>query len=111
LQCHSARANVRLVLSHSFFVRLLQRAIVNEAPLILADEPTGTLDTQTGGEIMEVFLSLNANGQTIFMVTHNAENARLAHRMVNMTDGRLNCGGRSPGRRSLKPEMRWRCRG
>ena len=67
----------------------IARAIVNQAPLILADEPTGTLDTQTGGEIMEVFLSLNANGQTIFMVTHNPENARLAHRTVNMRDGCL----------------------
>lgn len=67
----------------------IARAIVNQAPLILADEPTGTLDTQTGGEIMEVFLSLNASGQTIFMVTHNPENARLAHRTVNMRDGRL----------------------
>jgi putative ABC transport system ATP-binding protein len=67
----------------------IARAIVNQAPLILADEPTGTLDTQTGGEIMEVFLSLNARGQTVFMVTHNPENARLAHRTVNMRDGRL----------------------
>jgi putative ABC transport system ATP-binding protein len=67
----------------------IARAIVNQAPLILADEPTGTLDTQTGAEIMEVFLSLNARGQTIFMVTHNPENARLAHRTVHMRDGRL----------------------
>jgi putative ABC transport system ATP-binding protein len=80
----------------------IARAIVNQAPLILADEPTGTLDTQTGGEIMEVFLSLNARGQTIFMVTHNPENARLAHRTVNMRDGRLIWPGSSPGRRSLK---------
>jgi ABC-type lipoprotein export system ATPase subunit len=81
---------------------------VNQAPLILADEPTGTLDTQTGGEIMEVLLSLNARGQTIFMVTHNPENARLAHRTVNMRDGRLICPGSSPARRSLKPETGWR---
>ncbi|HWO00638.1 MAG TPA: ABC transporter ATP-binding protein [Blastocatellia bacterium] len=67
----------------------IARAIVNQAPLILADEPTGTLDTHTGREIMEVFLSLNAAGQTIFMVTHNPENARLAHRTVNLRDGRL----------------------
>ena len=67
----------------------IARAIVNEAPLILADEPTGTLDTQTGGEIMEVFLGLNGRGQTIFMVTHNPENARLAHRTFHMRDWRL----------------------
>lgn len=67
----------------------IARAIVNEPPLILADEPTGTLDTKTGSEIMEVFLSLNAQGQTIFMVTHNPENARLAHRIIQLRDGRV----------------------
>jgi putative ABC transport system ATP-binding protein len=67
----------------------ISRAIVNEPPLILADEPTGTLDTHTGQEIMEVFLSLNAQGQTIFMVTHNPENAALAHRTINIRDGRI----------------------
>ena len=67
----------------------IARAIVNQAPLILADEPTGTLDTQTGSEIMEVFLGLNRGGQTVFMVTHNPENAKLADRTVYMRDGRL----------------------
>ncbi|HEU4597551.1 MAG TPA: ABC transporter ATP-binding protein [Pyrinomonadaceae bacterium] len=66
----------------------IARAVVNEPPFILADEPTGTLDTKTGGEIMEVFLDLNAHGQTIFMVTHNPENAALAHRTLNIRDGR-----------------------
>ena len=67
----------------------IARALVNEPPLILADEPTGTLDTKTGVEIMEVFQELNAQGQTIFMVTHNPENAALAHRIVNIRDGRM----------------------
>ena len=67
----------------------IARAIVNEPPLILADEPTGTLDTHTGQEIMEVFLGLNAQGQTIFMVTHNPENADLAHRTIRIRDGRI----------------------
>ena len=67
----------------------IARALVNEPPLILADEPTGALDTKTGREVMEVFLSLNAQGQTIFMVTHNPENARLAHRIISIRDGRL----------------------
>lgn len=67
----------------------IARALVNEPPLILADEPTGTLDTKTGSEIMEVFHQLNAEGQTIFMVTHNPENAARAHRSLNMRDGRL----------------------
>jgi putative ABC transport system ATP-binding protein len=65
------------------------RAIVNEPPLLLADEPTGALDTRTGREIIEVFLQLNANGQTIFMVTHNPENAARAHRTINIVDGRV----------------------
>ena len=65
------------------------RAIVNDPPLILADEPTGTLDTTTGNEIMDVFLKLNAQGQTIFMVTHNPDNAALAHRVINIKDASL----------------------
>jgi len=67
----------------------IARAMVNEPPLILADEPTGSLDTRTGREIMEVFLNLNAQGQTIFMVTHNPDNAALAHRTLHIVDGRL----------------------
>jgi putative ABC transport system ATP-binding protein len=67
----------------------IARALVNESPLLLADEPTGALDTKTGSEIMELFLKLNDQGQTIFMVTHNPENARLAHRIIHIKDGRL----------------------
>jgi putative ABC transport system ATP-binding protein len=67
----------------------IARAIVNEPPLILADEPTGNLDTHTGREIMEVFLNLNRQRQTIFMVTHNPENAALAHRTIKIIDGRI----------------------
>lgn len=67
----------------------IARAIVNDPPLLLADEPTGTLDTRTGDEIMRVFLELNARGQTIFMVTHNPANAALAHRVLHIRDGRL----------------------
>ena len=67
----------------------IARALVNEPPLVLADEPTGTLDSRTGAEIMEVFRHLNEQGQTIFMVTHNAENAALAHRTIHIKDGRI----------------------
>jgi putative ABC transport system ATP-binding protein len=67
----------------------IARAIVNEPPLILADEPTGSLDTKTGREMMEVFLELNAAGQTVFMVTHNPENSALAHRIIEIVDGRI----------------------
>lgn len=67
----------------------IARALINAPPLLLADEPTGTLDTKTGREVMQVFIDLNAQGQTVFMVTHNPENAELAHRVINIRDGRL----------------------
>ena len=67
----------------------IARALVNSPPLVLADEPTGALDSRTGREIMEVFLNLNAQGQTIFLVSHNPENAALAHRIINIADGRV----------------------
>jgi putative ABC transport system ATP-binding protein len=67
----------------------IARAIINDPPLLLADEPTGTLDSKTGNEIMRVFLELNTHGQTIFMVTHNPANAELAHRILHIRDGML----------------------
>jgi putative ABC transport system ATP-binding protein len=67
----------------------IARALVNDPPLLLADEPTGTLDSRTGDEIMKVFQSLNVHGQTIFMVTHNRDNAALAHRVLQIRDGAL----------------------
>jgi putative ABC transport system ATP-binding protein len=67
----------------------IARAIINDPPLLLADEPTGTLDSKTGDEIMRVFLDLNSHGQTIFMVTHNPANAELAHRTLHIRDGLL----------------------
>ena len=80
----------------------IARAIVNEPPLILADEPTGTLDTKTGDEIMAVFLKLNEQGQTIFMVTHNAENAALAHRIIHIRDGALAGACTAAGQRPVR---------
>lgn len=86
----------------------IARAIVNEPPLLLADEPTGTLDTRTGDEVMEVFLALNARGQTVFMVTHNPENAALAGRVLHIRDGRsltegpAVAAGRFPAREGLR---------
>ena len=79
----------------------IARALVNEPPLLLADEPTGTLDSKTGSEIMEVFIELNRRGQTIFMVTHNQENAALTDRVLQIRDGSLVvcCGAHETGRR------------
>ena len=67
----------------------IARALVNAPPLILADEPTGSLDTATSQEIMELFKTLNQEGQTIVMVTHNSENRPYFDRTVTLRDGEL----------------------
>lgn len=67
----------------------IARAIVNQPPILLADEPTGALDSKTGDEIMDLFKALHREGQTIIMVTHNRENALHAQRTVEIRDGRL----------------------
>lgn len=67
----------------------IARALVNAPPILLADEPTGALDGQTGREIMALFQSLNAEGLTILMVTHNPENAACARRVLRIRDGAL----------------------
>ena len=67
----------------------IARAIVNRPPLLLADEPTGCLDSATGRGIIEAFLELREQGQTVFMVTHDAIVASAADRIVQLRDGRL----------------------
>jgi putative ABC transport system ATP-binding protein len=66
----------------------IARALINSPELLLADEPTGALDTSTGKEIGELLVSLNRTGQTIVLVTHNPDlAARYAHRTVELIDG------------------------
>ena len=65
------------------------RALVAEPKLILADEPTGNLDTNHGEEVMRMLQTLNAQGSTIVMVTHSPAHADYASRVVNMLDGRI----------------------
>lgn len=67
----------------------IARAIVNDPPLVLADEPTGSLDTRTAEEIMELFSGLNETGLTILMVTHNLEYTAYMARTITMQDGLL----------------------
>jgi putative ABC transport system ATP-binding protein len=67
----------------------IARALVNEPPLLLADEPTGNLDSKTGNEIIGVLRALNEQGQTILMVTHNPEAAAATHRVLEIQDGVL----------------------
>jgi len=67
----------------------IARALVNDPVLLLADEPTGALDTQTGAEIMQLFEHLNARGVTIVVVTHDADIARFTKRILRFRDGRL----------------------
>ena len=67
----------------------IARALVNEPSLILADEPTGNLDSGTGEEIMDVFDRIHRNGNTILLVTHEEHVARKAHRIVRLHDGRI----------------------
>ena len=70
----------------------IARALINDPPVILADEPTGSLDTKTGTEIMELFETLNREGQTLLMVTHNPLNTSYMGRTIIMKDGNLSKG-------------------
>jgi putative ABC transport system ATP-binding protein len=63
------------------------RAVVNNPKLILADEPTGNLDSSNGNEVMELLTNLNEQGTTIVMVTHSEHDARYSHRIIRMLDG------------------------
>jgi putative ABC transport system ATP-binding protein len=65
----------------------IARALVNKPAIILADEPTGNLDSQTGNEIMALFDRLHAEGNTIVLVTHEHDIAEYAHRIVHIKDG------------------------
>jgi len=67
----------------------IARALVNSPSILLADEPTGNLDSQTGEEIMALFARLHQQGNTIILVTHEADIAALAHRVIRLRDGKV----------------------
>jgi putative ABC transport system ATP-binding protein len=65
----------------------IARALINQPSLILADEPTGNLDSRTSGEIMAIFDQIHAAGNTVILVTHEEEIAAHAHRVIRLKDG------------------------
>ncbi|NNM04251.1 MAG: ABC transporter ATP-binding protein [Gemmatimonadetes bacterium] len=67
----------------------IARALVNEPDILFADEPTGNLDSQSGGEIIEIFKELNEQGKTVILVTHDEGLAQNATRIVRLSDGRI----------------------
>jgi putative ABC transport system ATP-binding protein len=67
----------------------IARALVNDPSILLADEPTGNLDTAASTEVMEIFNKLHKAGRTIIMVTHSEEIAQQAGRIVRMRDGKI----------------------
>lgn len=72
----------------------IARAMVNRPEILLADEPTGALDSRSGGQLMQIFSQLNAEGMAILMITHDAHIASHAPRVVHIYDGVLSEGGR-----------------
>ena len=67
----------------------IARAVVNEPPILFADEPTGNLDSRNSADVMNLLKRLNADGQTIVMVTHSRHNAEYGDRIIEVADGRL----------------------
>jgi len=67
----------------------IARALANEPSIILADEPTGSLDSETSKKIMKIFSKLNKQGKTIIVITHSSEVARCANRVINLKDGKI----------------------
>lgn len=74
------------------------RALAASPPLILADEPTGNLDTKAGAQVFEIIRQLNAEGNTIVLITHDDELAKKAQRMVRITDGKIDNGDAPDGK-------------
>jgi putative ABC transport system ATP-binding protein len=81
----------------------IARALANQPTLLLADEPTGALDSAGGHEVLELFNRLHGDGQTIIMVTHNQEVADAADRIVHMRDGRVEHDSRADSVASAAP--------
>ena len=77
----------------------IARALVNNPSIILADEPTGNLDTKTSYEIMSIFGKIHSNGNTVILVTHEEDIANYAHRIVRLRDGLVESDKQKPATR------------
>lgn len=69
----------------------IARAIAAQPDIILADEPTGNLDSRSGADVMDILMDLNKGGKTILLITHDESIAALAHRRIKIADGRVEC--------------------
>lgn len=67
----------------------IARAIINNPPVILADEPTGALDEENEKNIMDIFTKLNKEGKTVIIVTHDMNIANRCNRIINLSDGKI----------------------
>jgi putative ABC transport system ATP-binding protein len=83
----------------------IARAIVTEPAIVLADEPTGNLDSVSGAEVMQIFSRLNAEGITIVMITHEPEIAEHAKRVVHLVDGTIDFDRRTAALDALPPRL------
>ncbi|HVM56056.1 MAG TPA: ABC transporter ATP-binding protein [Gaiellaceae bacterium] len=83
----------------------IARAIVTEPAIVLADEPTGNLDTASSHEVLQIFSRLNVAGRTIVMITHEAEIAEYAKRVVHLVDGRIDSDRRTAALTAMPPRF------
>jgi putative ABC transport system ATP-binding protein len=85
----------------------IARALVTESPIVVADEPTGDLDFQTGVQILELLEEQAAAGRTVVVVTHNREISRIADRVIELSSGRIVSDGSPAGGRAPISELHW----
>jgi putative ABC transport system ATP-binding protein len=78
----------------------IARALVNDPAIILADEPTGNLDSKTSHEIMQIFDQIHSMGNTLILITHEEDIARFAHRMVRLLDGQIESDRKNVGEKA-----------